>query len=58
MSMTCCSWASLEVQLVKIFLQCGRSSFDPWVEKLPQEKGTAARYSILAWIVHEWQSGM
>lgn len=56
--MTCCSWASLVVQLVKIFLQCGRPSFDPWVEKIPQEKETAARYSILAWIVHEWQSGM
>ena len=56
--MTCCSWASLVAQLVKIFLHCGRPSFNPWVEKIPWEKGTAARYSILAWIVHECQSGM
>ena len=31
------SWASLVSQLVKkeICLQCGRSGFDPWVERIP-----------------------
>ena len=44
-----CSWASLVAQLVKIHLQCGRSGFDPWVWKIPLEKGKATNPSILAW---------
>ena len=32
--------ASLVAQLVK---QCGRPEFDPWVGKIPLEKGTATR---------------
>ena len=38
--------ASLVAQLVK---QCGRPEFDPWVGKIPLEKGTAAHASILTW---------
>ena len=29
------SWAFLVAQMVKIYLQCGRSGFDPWVGKIP-----------------------
>ena len=29
------SWASLVVQLVRIYLQCGRPGFNPWVRKIP-----------------------
>ena len=43
------SWASLVAQLVKIHLQCGRSGFDPWVWKIPLEKGKDTHSSILAW---------
>ena len=28
------SWASLVAQLVRIYLQCGRPGFDPWVGKI------------------------
>ena len=34
-------WASLWVQMVKIYLQCRRLGFDPWVGKIPLEKGMA-----------------
>ena len=37
--------ASLVAQLVK---QCGRPEFDPWVGKIPLEKGTATHSRILA----------
>ena len=30
-------------------LQCRRPGFDPWVRKIPLEKGMASRSSILAW---------
>ena len=42
-------WASLVVQLVKICLQCGRPGFNPWVGKIPLEKGKTTHSSILAW---------
>ena len=42
-------WASLVVQLVKIYLQCGRPGFNPWVGKIPLEKGKTTHSSILAW---------
>ena len=29
------SWASLVAQLVRIYLQCGRPGFNPWVRKIP-----------------------
>ena len=29
------SWASLVAQMVKKLLQCGRSGFDTWVDKIP-----------------------
>ena len=32
------SWASLVAQTIKNHLQCGRSEFDPWVEKTPWRK--------------------
>ena len=35
------SWASLVAQLVNNCLQCGRPGFDPWVGKIPLEKGKA-----------------
>ena len=35
------SWASLVAQLVKNRLQCRRPGFDPWVGKIPLEKGKA-----------------
>ena len=35
--------------MVKIILQCGRHGFDPWVGKIPWEKGMATHFSILAW---------
>ena len=33
----------------RICLQCGRPGIDPWVGKIPLEKGTATHSSILAW---------
>ena len=36
-------------QVVKIHLQWGRPGFDPWVGKIPLEKGMATHLSILAW---------
>ena len=30
-------------------MQCGRPGFDPWVGKIPLEKGKATHFSILAW---------
>ena len=30
-------------------LQCRRPKFDPWVWKIPLEKGMATHSSILAW---------
>ena len=32
-----------------ICLQCRRCGFDPWVGKIPLEKGMATHSSILAW---------
>ena len=43
------SWASLVAQLVKNLPQCRRPEFDPWVGKIPLEKGKATHSSILAW---------
>ena len=34
-------WTSLVAQLVKIFLQCGRPGFDPWVGKIPWRRERA-----------------
>jgi len=42
-------WASLVAQLVKNRLQSGRPGFNPWVGKIPLEKGKATHSSILAW---------
>ena len=33
----------------RICLQCRRPGFDPWVGKIPLEKGIATHSSILAW---------
>ena len=35
--------------MVKIYLQCGRPGFDPWIWEDPLEKGTVTHSSILAW---------
>ena len=40
------SWAFLVVQLVKNCLQCRRPGFDPWVGKIPLEKGKAEQVPI------------
>ena len=42
-------WTSLVAQMVGIYLYCRRSRFDPWVGKIPLEKGMATLSSILAW---------
>ena len=40
----------LLIQTVKIWPQCRRPEFDPWVRKIdPLEKGIATHFSILAW---------
>ena len=44
-------WASLVAQLVRIRLQCGRPGFNPWVGKIPLEKGKATHSSIVAWSI-------
>ena len=42
------SWASLVAQLVRIYLQCGRPGFNPWVGKIPwRRKGYPLLYSDL-----------
>ena len=43
------SGASLVAHLVKNRLQWERPEFDPWVGKIPQEKGMAAHSNILVW---------
>ena len=35
----------------RICLHCRRPRFNPWVGKIPLEKGMATHYSILAWRV-------
>ena len=35
----------------KICLQCRRAGFNPWVRKIPWEKGMATHSSILAWTI-------
>ena len=40
---------SLVAQTVGICLQCRRYRFDPWVRKIPLEKGMVAHSRILAW---------
>ena len=42
------SKVSLVAQMVKNLLQCRRPEFDPWVGKIPLEKGLATHSSILA----------
>ena len=42
------SWTSLVAQLVKNLPKCRRPEFDPWVGKIPLEKGKATHSSILA----------
>ena len=34
---------------LRICLQCGRARFDPWVRKIPLERGMATHSRILAW---------
>ena len=36
-------------QTVKNLPRCRRPRFDPWVRKIPLEKGMATHSSILAW---------
>ena len=50
------SWASLVVQLVKNLPAMRESRFDPWVGKIPLEKGKANHSSILAWRI-PWSTG-
>ena len=50
------SWASLVVQLVKNLPAMRESRFDPWVGKIPLEKGKASHSSILAWRI-PWSTG-
>ena len=40
------SWASLVVQTVKKLPAMQRPVFNPWVGKIPLEKGMATNYSI------------
>ena len=40
---------SLVLNWQRIRLQCGRLGFDPWVGKIPLEKGKATHSRILAW---------
>ena len=40
---------SLWLRLERIHLQCRRPGFDPWVGRVPLEKGMVAHSSILAW---------
>ena len=42
-------WASLVAQLVKNLPAIQETGFDPWVGKIPLEKGKATHFSILAW---------
>ena len=44
-----CGEASLVAQIVNNLPATWRSGFDPWVGKIPLEKGTAAHPSVLAW---------
>ena len=43
------SWASLVAQMVKTLPVIQETGFDPWVKKIPKEKGMAPHFSILAW---------
>ena len=47
----------LMAQQSRIHLQCRRLRFSPWVEKIPLEKGTATRSSILAWRIPRTEPG-
>ena len=52
------SWASLVVQLVRIYLQCGRPGFNPWVRKIPWRREKLPTHSgILAWRI-SWTKSM
>ena len=39
-----------------VWLQCGRSGFDSWVEKIPLEKEMTMHSSTLAWTI-PWMDG-
>ena len=41
----------MEAQIVKIPPVIQETWFDPWVRKIPLEKGMATHSSILAWII-------
>ena len=43
------SWASLVAQMVKKLPAIMRHGFDPWVRKIPLEKGMATHSSRIAW---------
>ena len=43
------SWASLVAQMVEKLPAIVRPGFDPWVRKIPLEKGMATRSSRIAW---------
>ena len=42
-------WLKKKKKKKKSARQCRRSRFNPWVRKMPLEKGMAAHASILAW---------
>ena len=42
-------WASLVAQVVENLPEIWEIGFNPWVGKMPREKGMATHSSILAW---------
>ena len=49
--MSQCLRLPLQLSWLRICLQCRRLGFDPWVGKIPLEKGKATHSSILACII-------